>query len=544
VRRSFPAAGLLVVSALATLPVPACRPSPTSSTPRPPPSGEATAAFAPASSAPSASAAPSTVSSVPCIVSVAPFVVAKRLRPEAGGTLARLPDGRIAVGFATEVATAAGAIIDPAGTATPVDVDRDVFDEEALEGAGMPDMPNFVNGKLLPGDLTIQRVTPLSIAGSKLRVAVDAIFGVGKKPPRMRCGPADVAGLAGGSRPRSDAGSPIRGVRDCRTFAQGGDLWVLGSGTLSHAADAKAQSAWFVTPSRGDAGPHDDVILSATSVPDADAERYAFDVPASVAVPGAGFVFAARHDGKLALARAGETFAPAGEADVIWLGAPIGMPALSTRDRMVALVVPLYGKSALFGATFPVDAPHPKPLRIPLDDDDTAAQRTSVTLGILPNDDIVMGFVEGTGAARRVRVVRLDATLKQAGPLLTVTDAAAHPSVVRLLVLEDGRVLLVYPSAGTLMASVVTCSSSPPSGSPSAAASNGSGALGFEGGACRGDADCRTYLDCCGGSYRCGTAEDEQRAKDFCACCASCAAPKLPPKAVPCGCVASRCIAQ
>ena len=405
----------------------------------------------PPSVAPSAGAAnaPDAV----CAESVPRFTIAKGARGEAGGTLVRLADGRLAVGYVSGSAPSV-AIVDLAGTVSKVDVDTAGYTLEtrALEKGT---------------SASIQRVTPLGASGLNMRVAIDAFIGSSDRSHRMRCGPAEVPALVGGvgasvalDASSADAASIGDGdVRDCRTFSDGAQVWVVGSRLGVGSGDGKAKSTWFVRGQEGDAGAPL-ATLATRSVADAKGDRYAFDVPASLSVAGVGYLFAGRLDGKIAYARASDGLAPAGDAQITWLGAVTGMPALASHERTVALIVPVSGKTDLYGAVFPIETAQPKLEMLHVDGDQVATgERNSVTLAFRPAGDVLVGFVEGAGTRRRARLAVLDATLKPKLPLYDVTGSEGNVTSVRMLALDDGKVLVVYldAEASTLMGVVLSC---------------------------------------------------------------------------------------
>lgn len=402
-----------------------------------------------------------------CKLDVPPSVIDKGVRSETGVTLVRLPDDRIAVGYANGEGTPKVAIVLPDGTASLVDVDSSKLPELSQKPA--PKTVRYVH-----------RVTPLGAAGMKMRVAVDLTETRADGSRVVRCGPADGdpwTSFDGASAYEpGNAGTPPTGpeLRECRSFTSGAASWSVGF--LADSSGA-VESRWTATPS---AGPLDDAhgLLQHQAVPPepgralpraGQVERYGYAQLSSARLGDAGFLVGARSNGKLRLAKRGADWSPADDITDFWYGSPVGLSALVSRDAKVVVLAPLAGKLDLYGAAFPVEAKIPKPEKLAIDEPPGAAplapdaERTSVTAAIASQGKIIAAFLDGKSGKRRPRFAFFDQALKPEGPAFEpLATGDADVADIKLLILPDDRVmvaaLVARPGAGlALEAAVVGC---------------------------------------------------------------------------------------
>lgn len=410
----------------------------------PSPSASAAAASAPSASASGAvaSAKPS-----PCTVEAA-VTVDKGVRADAGITLVQLPDGRIALGYATGKGEPKVALVDAAGKASFPDVETQHLD--LAEKAKDPKTKRAV-----------LRVTPLGFlaGGMKMRVAVDLTDTYPDKTTRLRCGPADVAPLLMQGGP-DDQGTGDEGTLvDCRTFSNGHKEWVLASMiSIASAMEGKAPMRWIVAYQ----GKHpiNDVVLDEKSY-DQKAlqkpEMWAYQVPVGVGVHDTGYVFAARQGGSLVLARRDRHLEKAGDAVRFGFGAAAPtMPALAVLDHQAALFVGLYGKTDVYGTTFAIEAKPQKPEKLALDDPSppAAGDRNSLTASYTPKGDVFLAFADGPATAKKARMTVLGGDLKSRVPVFDVADGAAE---LRVVATGDQKALVTYLAGNEIKSSVVSC---------------------------------------------------------------------------------------
>jgi len=373
--------------------------------------------------------------------------IAKGARAETGATAVRIADGRLVVGYAMGN-TPRASVLDPAaGTATAVDVEGDTFAAEAkaLEKGSA---------------LTILRVTPFAAKELKMRVIVDTATTLADKTKRARCGFADAEPLvstgSAGANSADGGGAGTNGdqVNSCRSFTDGKKTWILSSWGKAAGEGAKAESRWVVNTVAED-GASAEAALGTRTVPDPRQDRYGFELPASAHDGDAGYVFASRFNGNLAIARKGEGSDITGELSLSWFGAAAGMPAVALADRTVTIIAPLSGKPDLYGASFPIEAKvPPKPTLLDVSSEG-AGERTSLSI-LRAGADTVLGFVEAKGEAKHAKVAILDAALK---PRLPVFELPGHDKVamLKLVPLERERTLVLTLDGGELAASTLEC---------------------------------------------------------------------------------------
>ncbi|WP_394844500.1 hypothetical protein LZC95_46535 [Pendulispora brunnea] len=393
------------------------------------------AAPAPAPAVSVAPAAPSNPKA--CSVVGSGISIAKGARSDTGATPARLSDGRIVIGYAVGTNPRASVVDLGAQTATAVDVDASALTKDL--------------GPVDKGStLFLHRVTPFGAAELKMRVLVDASVTAQDKSKRVRCGFSDADRIVGTTPPNPMAGVNVEEIRSCRSFTDGKNVWALSSSdtTARNSGEPTSQWAFHLV---GNDGAATKTILGTRKVPDATLERYNFDLPASVHEGDAGYVFAGRFNGNLALTRQAEGSDAASELSLLWLKAALGMPAVAAADRSVTVIAPIAGKPDLYGVTFPIEAEAPKPAL--LDVETGAGERTSLSL-LRNGADSVLAFVEAKGDAKSVKLVVLDAALKPRTPVLDI-PGNGKAAAVKLLALEEGRVLAVIVDGGEITAKTI-----------------------------------------------------------------------------------------
>jgi hypothetical protein len=438
-------------------PAPAAAPSATA----PAPIAVASAVASAAASAPAAA-----VPAGMCKVEIAPFSVDKGARTDAGITLVRLPDDRLAVGYAVANGAPRVAIVSLEGSATVVDVDA----------TKVPELAARVGAK---ETRTVHRVTPLASEGLKLRAAVDYSESRADGTRIVRCGPADdepFAHFEGQSAYGADAGAPGDDeLRDCRTFADGGAAWTLAF--QAHEAAGSVDAEWRVRSPEVDAARG---LIAHKAVPAESGQarvragqldRYGYTLLASAKIGTSGYIAASRYNGRIALAKRSADFGADGDAGEFWLGAAVGMPALASRDAKVVVLAPIAGKLDLYGAAFPAEAKAPKPEKLTIADPPGAAalpddaERTAVSVSIAPHR-VFAAFLDGKSGKRRPRIAVLGETLASLGPAFEPLGADASALDVKLVALDDERALvaaLVTPPGGpaTIEAAIVSCAAAP-----------------------------------------------------------------------------------
>ncbi|WP_394834010.1 hypothetical protein LVJ94_46650 [Pendulispora rubella] len=413
-------------------------------------SNTVTAAPAPAPAVSAAPAAPSASPAGPvgCSVVGPSISIAKGARSDTGATPARLSDGRIVVGYAVGSSPRASVVDLGAQTATAVDVDASTVTKDL--------------GPIEKGStLSLHRVTPFAATELKMRVLVDASVTAQDKSKRIRCGFADADRIIGSSTADPAlAGVSSSLIRNCRSFTDGKNVWALSSWGSTGADGSKRASRWAFHLVGSDGTVHE-TTLGSRNVPDPTLERYNFDLPASVHEGDAGYVFAGRFNGNLALTRRGEESDAASELSLSWFNAASGMPAVAAADRSVTVLAPIAGKPDLYGVTFPIEATSPKPAVVNVETDKAGAgERSSLSL-VRSGADSVLAFVEakgGGGDAKSVKLVVLDAALKPRTPVLDV-PGSGKAAAVKLLNLDPaaGRVLAITLDGGEITAHAVEC---------------------------------------------------------------------------------------
>ncbi|MDB4993814.1 MAG: hypothetical protein JWM74_1246, partial [Myxococcaceae bacterium] len=294
-----------------------------------------------------------------CVEKEAAVVVDKSIRLDAGITLVRLADGRIALGWATGEGTPKAAIVDATGKLTPLEVDA----------SGIPELAAKPAPKTLR---TILRVTPFVPEGAapKARVAIDLVEVAADKTRWLRCGAADKKPLfeAKGKSAYDGAsdGTAAAEIRECRTYVDGDREWAMASELRPTEAADGYEARWLVGARAADPS------AATTLMPPIEtrkieaqkdktpprADRHVFEVPLASATQN-GFVVASRYNGQIVIGRLNAGLAPEGKVAGHWLGVPTGTPALATRidrsgtEAWTSLVAAALGKTDLYEVNFP-----------------------------------------------------------------------------------------------------------------------------------------------------------------------------------------------
>lgn len=410
-----------------------------------------------------ASAAPVAVKD--CTVD-APFSIDKGARLDTGLTLVQMPDGRAAIGYATGDGKPKVAMIDENGASSLVEVAAQHF----LTDEKVKDKTKTKR--------TVMRVTPLKMKGLLMRVGIDALDTTDMGGPRyryLRCGQADGEPIIVDDGPSfydPEFNPPpvdmtqegAQEMRDCRTFSNGSETWVLASNMYPNNEDGTYAAGWVIDEKPGKEHVQDPTI-DFTEVK-APADKSApkpvlYEVPVSIRVPGGDFIMASRIQGKLVVAKRKADLEPDGDAIKLTFAAPIGMATMTVVDKNIALLVPSLGKTEVLGATWPADGAAVKPTTITLDDPTPPADgdRTSLSTATTAAGDIVLGFVDGKGTTHKARLTVLGGDLKSKKPVFDVSDDNA--SELRVSVLKDGRFFVTYlkvdSGVGEVMGAIAKC---------------------------------------------------------------------------------------
>jgi len=426
--------------ALSILAVVACNPNKKKDD-TPAASASAVAANAtPSASASSAAAAKAS----PCTVEAA-VTVDNGVRADAGITLVKLPDGRIALGYATGSGEPKVAILDAAGKASFPDIEKDYLDQKEKKD------PKTKRA--------ILRVTPLGFVkdGMKMRVGVDMLDTRPDKTTYLRCGPADSAPLLSQGGP--DSPPDPDNLVDCRTFSNGHKEWVLASlVSVDAAMEGKVPMRWIVEHE----GKHPiaDIVLDEKAFDLKTVEKpepYGYQVPVGAGVHDTGYVFASRQAGALVVARRDAHLQKAGDAVRFGFGASAPtMPALATLDHQAALFVGLYQKTDVLGTTFAIEAKPAKPEKLAIDDPNppTAGDRTSLTASYTPKGDIFLAFADGPATSKKARMTVLGGDLKSRVPVFDVADGGSE---LRVVATDDQKALVTYLAGNEIKSATVSC---------------------------------------------------------------------------------------
>ncbi len=407
----------------------------------------ASASVASAVVAPSASAA---AKPAPCTVETA-VTVDKGVRADAGLTLVALPDGRLALGYATGTGDGEPkvAIVDTSGKASFTEVELQHFKSEKRADKA---------------HRQILRVTPIGFmtGAMKMRVGVDLLDTNPDKTTYLRCGPADVAPFVTEGGP-GDTGTGDEGnIVDCRTFSDGQKAWVLASViSIGGAMEGKLPMRWFVDYQSGKQ-PINDVILDEKTYDSKKLEKpepYIYQVPVGLGVEGTGYVFASRQEGSLVLARRSATLEKAGDAVRFGMGsAAPTMPAIAGLGHQAAVFVGLYQKTDVLGTTFAIEAKPAKPEKVAIDDPSppTAGDRNSLTASYMPKGDIFLAFADGLPASKKARMTVLGGDLKSRVPVFDVSTES-NVSELRVAATGDDKAMVTYLAGGEIKTVLVSC---------------------------------------------------------------------------------------
>lgn len=404
----------------------------------------ASASVAAANVTPSASASAAPAKPSPCTVEAA-ITVDDGVRADAGITLVKLADGRIALGYATGAGEPKVAILDAAGKASFPDVEKDHLDQKEKKDAKTKRV--------------ILRVTPLGFVkdGMKMRVAVDLLDTHADKGTYLRCGPADAAPLLSEGGPDSKPDSDD--LVDCRTFSNGHKEWALASlVSIDAAMEGKVPMRWIVEHE----GKHAiaDIVLDEKMFDSKAIEKpepYAYQVPVGVGVHDTGYVFASRESGSLVVARRDAHLQKAGDAARFGFGASAPtMPALAVLDHQAALFVGLYQKTDVYGTTFAIEAKPQKPEKLAIDDPNppTAGDRNSLTASYTPKGDIFLAFADGPATSKKARMTVLGGDLKSRVPVFDVAGGAGE---LRVVATDDQKALVTYLAGTEIKSATVSC---------------------------------------------------------------------------------------
>jgi hypothetical protein len=394
-----------------------------------------------------------------CVESDAPLVLDKSIRLDAGITLVRLTDGRIAVGWATGEGTPKAAVADATGKLTLLEVDA----------SGIPELATKVAPKTLR---SILRVTPFAPEGAapRVRVAVDLLEVAADKTRWLRCGASDKKPLfefkGKSAYDGATEGAAGAEIRECRTYVDGDREWAMASELRKAEAADGYEARWLVGARASDPAaattlmpPIETRKIEAqkdNAVPRAD--RHVFEVPVASATPG-GFVVASRYNGQIVIGRLSASLAPEGKAVGHWLGVPTGTPALATRvdpagtEASTSLVAAALGKADLYAAEFPSAPGKPPPMPAIMaitepakpgssDASTATVERTAISATFTNHGNLVVGYALGTPAKKRARLAIVNGP-RSLGPAIEVAESD-HVPELRVIGLGDGRVLVAW----------------------------------------------------------------------------------------------------
>jgi hypothetical protein len=410
----------------------------------------ATAATTIASAAPSTSAAPSP--SPPACTVGEPVVVERGVRYDAGLTLVTLPDGRLALGYATGAGVPRVALLDQAGKASFADLDTRRFDGEKNDAGTRR---------------SILRVTPLGFGadgGMKMRVAIDTVDTSPGGAKALECGPADVPPfLAQGT----DTGNGWPPIIDCRSFTNGETEWVMASVVRTDKVmEGGEPLSWILDKEPGNAPIDDDHQLVSEGVfKFAQLEKpepHAYQAAVALGVAGTGVVIAARQEGALVMLRRSATLERAGKAARFYFGDAPTMPALAALDHQVAILHGLYQKTDVYGTTFPVETEPKKPEKVAIDDPSPPASgdRTLFGAAYTPSGNIFLSFADGNSAStKKARMTLLGGDLKSRVPVFDI--GATGVAEIRVAALKDDTkdgAIVIYLAENQIKTHVITCS--------------------------------------------------------------------------------------
>jgi hypothetical protein len=421
----------------------------------------------------SASAVASAAPKPPACVSDPAFTIDKGARMDTGLTVTEFENGKkIGVGYAVGDGTPKVALVDDTGQVTKVDPDwSHVKDQEPKK-----------DPKMLRH---LFRVTALGFAkNGKMRVGMDLLDSMPDKgvSSYLRCGPADVEPVIsddGGAQfddPTEDqvaklsADSETSGgavdFRDCRTFGNAENAFVLATQVKREGPgdDHNLLYQWIIDEIPGKGMIKDFVVDKRVVKPTKDGKYPKvehFITPVAIPMGDLGVMITARDQGSLVVVKRTTKLEKAGNPVPMWLGAAAGMPALNMENGQVYLATTEFQKSDLYGVLFPAtDAPQ-KPQKVALDDTSAPAEgaRDSASLDILPDGNVVVGFIDGKSPHRRARVTVLGKDLKQKmDGVFDVSPVDQNALEARVVAVSTGKVLVTYiDGTGTLTGQLVAC---------------------------------------------------------------------------------------
>lgn len=429
--------------------------------------------------APSASATTSAapVADKGCKVET-PFSIDKGARLDAGLTLVRMPDGTVAIGYATGNGTPKVAVVDASGKASTVEVDAKHIDQERKD----LDQKRKANFQDATTKRTVMRVTPLGMKGLKMRVGVDlldvaSIGESGIHERLLRCGPADTDPIIDDQGPSfydpewnpppvDPTQDGARENRDCRTFSNGEETWVLASAMSPNNAEGKYEADWTIDEKPGSehvADPSIDVVSVDMPKDKSAPKPVLYEVPVSLRTASGELLMASRLQGKLVIAKRKKDLEPDGDAVKLSFSSPIGMVSMAVLGDNVVLLVPSVGKTEVLGSSFPASSAVVKPTALTLDDPKPPTEGDRTSLSSAPTDagDLLVGFVDGKGQKHKARLTVLDKDLKSKQPVFDVTGDDGNVSELRVNVLKDGRFFVTYLSitgnATEVMGAIASC---------------------------------------------------------------------------------------
>jgi hypothetical protein len=249
---------------------------------------------------------------------------------------------------------------------------------------------------------------------------------------------------------------------DCRTFSNGDSEWVLASLHRNlYGGVPKEPMDWIVDNAPGK-NPVKDAILDEKMLPAADfnhPESFEYQAPVGVGVKGTGYVFAARQEGSLVVARRSATLQKVGDASRFAFPAAPTMPALALHAHQAAVFFGLSGKTDVYGGSFALEAAPQKPDVIALDDPNppTAGDRNSLTASYTPSGDkIVLAFADGTAGSKKARVTILGSDLKSKVAVFDV-GGDANVSELRVVATAEDQALVTYLAGGEIKTAQISC---------------------------------------------------------------------------------------
>jgi hypothetical protein len=438
--------------------------SPASSSSTAAATARATTSTPPSASAPAAPPSPCSAE--------APFVIDKGGRLDTGLTSVEIENGKqVAVGYAVGDGVPRVAMIDSTGAVTKADPDwSHVKDQEAKKDPAMV--------------RHVFRVTPLGLLkNGKMRIGMDLLdsFAEKGKGSYLRCGPADAEPVLsddGGAQfddPSEDdvaklaAASDTDGgavdFRDCRTFGSDKRSFVIATQVKREGPgdDHNLLYQWIVDEVPGKGLIKDAVIDKRVVKPTKDGKypkMSHFETPVAVQMGDLGVLITARDQGNIVFVKRTAKLEKAGDAKSMWLGASVGMPALSLQNGQVYVMTTEFQKTDLYGVLFPATATPEKPQKVALTDPNASTDpRDSASMDITTAGDVAVAFIDGKAPARKARMTVLGPDLKEKlAPVFDVSPDGANPAEARVVSLATGKFLVTYlQNSGQVSGQLVSC---------------------------------------------------------------------------------------